>query len=555
MKRFLIVSILMLLWLPFAGIAQEAVIIDHNCTDYTQIPDSWIQAVKNSLRIGYGHTSHGSQLVTGMQALEDTLGGVYSSDISGWGLEEGVFFNDYWAPGDLGHNGDLTWRDETINMLGLPGNDRNVVMWSWCGGCSDNTQQGINTYLNAMNQLEQSYPNITFIYMTGHLDGSGASGNLNIRNQQIRDYCIANGKVLFDFADIESYDPDALVNYMPLLCTDNCDYDSNGDGYQDSNWAQDWIDANPGTQLALIAGNCDSCAHSMRLNCVLKGAAAWWMFARIAGWEGPGGTQSTDASIKPSDITYQAADFVPGNTINLNARVRNIGNESIASGLASFYYTAPGSQNPVFIDDCNFGSIAPQGFADAPAEWNTSPSMAYGAYTITVILTNITPEDPNNSNNTAYRQMNVTQSGITVPVYRFFNTVRGGHLYTISEIEREYVQENLPHWNYEGIKFFVHDSQVNDSCSAYRFFNTRTGIHLYTISEAERDTVMQLPQYNYEGVKFCVYEYQVNQSTPVYRFFNHVRGGHLYTISEAERDAVMQLPSWTYEGIKFYVFP
>ena len=62
--------------------------------------------------------------------------------------------------------------------------------------------------------LETDYPKITFVYMTAHLDGSGADGNTNQRNEQIRAYCRANNKVLFDFADIESYDPDGTRNYM-----------------------------------------------------------------------------------------------------------------------------------------------------------------------------------------------------------------------------------------------------------------------------------------------------------------------------------------------------
>ena len=59
-----------------------------------------------------------------------------------------------------------------------------------------------------MNGLENDYPNVRFVYMTGHLDGSGTSGNLNQRNEQIRNYCTTNGKTLYDFNDIESYDPD-----------------------------------------------------------------------------------------------------------------------------------------------------------------------------------------------------------------------------------------------------------------------------------------------------------------------------------------------------------
>jgi hypothetical protein len=264
--------------------AYGAIIIDHTCTDISQIPDTWIQQAKIGLRIGYGHTSHGSQLVSGIEAFRGDPGSLYYYTSSGWGLAPGLFLNDYWGNAggadDLGHNGDLGWRDASIAMLSLPGNDRNVVMWSWCGGAGDNTAAGINTYLNAMNQLEQSYPAVTFIYMTGHLDGSGTGGNLHLRNEQIRAYCITNNKILFDFADIESYDPHGNY-FLNRGADDGCNYDS-------GNWADEWIAANPGSELAQLALTCGSCAHSRQLNCVLKGRAFWWMMARIAGWDGSG---------------------------------------------------------------------------------------------------------------------------------------------------------------------------------------------------------------------------------------------------------------------------
>jgi len=168
-----------------------------------------------------------------------------------------------------------------------------------------------------MNQLETDYPGVTFVYMTGHLDGTGVAGNLHVRNNQIRDYCIANNKVLFDFADIESYDPDGNY-YLDRGADDNCNYDG-------GNWAIEWCAAHPGNSL------CDwcDCAHSQPLNCNLKARAFWWMLARLAGWDGGvveegelrkttsagapanGQTVTYTISIRDLPTTVQMSDEVP----------------------------------------------------------------------------------------------------------------------------------------------------------------------------------------------------------------------------------------------------
>ncbi len=264
----------------------SGLIVDHRCTDTAAIPADWLEQVRSTLRIAYGHTSHGSQLLTGALAFRGDPGSPFYFDLE-WGFAPGIFFNDGIPDGDLGEPGDLGWRDGTVELLGRPANDRNVVMWSWCGGVSGGTEAGVNAYLQATSDLETRYPAVRFVYMTGHLDGSGAAGNLHLRNEQIRNYCRANGKTLFDFADIESYDPDGLRNYMELYANDACDYDSNGDQEPDRNWASDWLAAHPDHELTRIAAGCEECAHSERLNCVLKGRAAWWLWARIAGWPGP----------------------------------------------------------------------------------------------------------------------------------------------------------------------------------------------------------------------------------------------------------------------------
>ncbi len=298
MKRTIILvifSVSMIFWNGFT----QGIVVDHTCTDISQIPQTYIDAAKSTLRIGYSHTSHGSQLVTGINAFKGNPGDPYYFESEDWGLNPGVFLNDEWAnpagAGDLGYDSDLAWRDATIAMLAEPGNDRNVVIWSWCGGVSDNTESGIDTYLNAMNALEQAYPGVRFVYMTGHLDGSGLNGNLHQMNERIRNYCRTHGKVLFDFADIESYDPNGVTNFNELYATDGCEYDTNGDHnpWGDGNWANEWMSANPSSELTQIAGTCSECAHSVTLNCVLKGRAFWWLMAKLAGWE----SQSSQVAI------------------------------------------------------------------------------------------------------------------------------------------------------------------------------------------------------------------------------------------------------------------
>ncbi len=264
----------------------EGITIDHymvtslfssGSLDLSIIPEYWIDQAKSNLHIAYGHTSHGSQIITGMTGLMEWKGDLYAWDDNG-GLNGALDLDDHAFSSerhDLGWKGELKWEELTREFLNDPTNsDVNVVMWAWCGGVSETDDEGIDVYLNAMNQLQIDYPNVEFVYMTGHADGSGISGNLHIRNQQIRDYCEATDKILYDFYDIECYDPDG--NYFgDKFVDDGCRYDG-------GNWAIEW--QNSHTQ-GIDWYECES-AHSQPVNANQKAYAAWWMFARIAGWDG-----------------------------------------------------------------------------------------------------------------------------------------------------------------------------------------------------------------------------------------------------------------------------
>jgi hypothetical protein len=181
---------------------------------------------------------------------------------------------------DLGQPDNKAWAAATRAYL-KNNKDINVVLWSWCGQLSWGDDAYVNDYLSLMQALEAEFPGVTFVYMTGHLDGTGENSLLAKNNQKIRDFCTANDKALFDFADIESYNPDG-VYFGDRYANDACEYDSNSDQEPDRNWATEWQNAH---KKGVDWYECTS-EHSQPVNANMKAYAAWWLMARLAGWDG-----------------------------------------------------------------------------------------------------------------------------------------------------------------------------------------------------------------------------------------------------------------------------
>jgi hypothetical protein len=243
-------------------------IADHTCTDLSLIPMEWIDSVQANRRLHYAHTSHGGQLTTGLSRIRNSdaaydiaKGNTYlPGDADAFCIFDGQEGDTYITPDE--YWGTATGMNMTRNVLNH-NPTINTSMWSWCCQLNGYSETETQAYLDSLTVLETEYPKVTFIYMTCNAQGTGAGGyNRYLRNEQIRRYCIDRDKVLFDFADLDSWFNPTSENW------EHATYQYNGHSVP--------------VEHPQFHGS--QAAHTTYGSCEQKGKAVWWMMAKLAGW-------------------------------------------------------------------------------------------------------------------------------------------------------------------------------------------------------------------------------------------------------------------------------
>jgi hypothetical protein len=266
------VAVLVTLPVPFvSGSGTDAILIDHNCVDVSVIPDRYLLPA-SSLRVLVRHASVGQGIIWGLDCLE----GDHPTNSVCSCFPAGKYDRSRWVfEARMGN-----WRDKIDDLVTQTAarlDDFDVFTMKLCYiDALGDSHPDWEYFRNRMEELEADYPCKTFVWWTIPLTRDGQGGT-DWFNGQIRSYCVAHGKILFDIADIECHEADGTK----LL---------NASGNE------------------VISANYTKEIHAGHLNPtgrVRMASAFWHLMARIAGWS----LCACDDDNSPTDFDPNAGPF------------------------------------------------------------------------------------------------------------------------------------------------------------------------------------------------------------------------------------------------------
>lgn len=255
----------------------QAVVADHTAVDPGTVPDSAIAAAAD-LRLMVRHASVGGNIDDGLDALE---------------MQDGRYDRSLWSFQGRGNPGWQAKVDDLITQTGLQAASFDVLTMKFCYIDPD---ASFTYYRDALLGLEAAYPTKRFVWWTIPIETWGNT-NRQAFNDQVRAYARANGKLLFDIADIESHDA-AGVKLT----------DGSGRELLRSEWTSD--------------GGHLNAAGSLRV-----AGALWWLMARIAGWS-------------PTAGPLRLAPLTPCRVVDTRDAAGEWGGPSLAAGATRTFTIA-----------------------------------------------------------------------------------------------------------------------------------------------------------------------------------------------------------------------